>query len=442
MGPSNANGSVMAAASPTRNWLQAASRTGTVSQGENLPWPLAPGSSRLALPAMSDLAIAVAIAGVFGTLIGSFLNVVTWRMPRNQSVVTPPSRCPVCGTGLSWWENLPVIGWLALRGHCRHCDTAIHPRYLLMELAVGALTAGVVLLCLDPVAVPGVLGHGPWQGAPWLMKSGWPGWLVPALSASALLTLVWYLLVASIIDLEHTIIPDELSKGMQLIAPVLAVCTYNCAIGTFPIDWLVRINEIGHATPTPGVFSLWLVGIVGGAALLLWLSEACLRLVYERYMAPNEPWTPDDTRGVVVGVCWFQTVIALWTVLTLIVAWSLPGVAGVILAMQLALAVFGMLAGWWSLYLVGLIGTVAFRRNAMGFGDVKLLAPLGAFLGPFGVLYALAFASVLGSVIGIVLLALRRTVQIPFGPYLALGAIAAMALAPAVHARLLAPLLN
>jgi prepilin signal peptidase PulO-like enzyme (type II secretory pathway) len=339
-----------------------------------------------------------------------------------------------------------VIGWLVLRGHCRHCGSAIHPRYLLMELAVGALTAGVVLLCLDPASVPAALGHAPWQapwlGAPWLMKSGWPAWLVPALSAAALLTLVWYLLVASIIDLEHTIIPDELSKGMQLLAPALAVCTCNCAIDRFPIDWLVRLNEIGHATPTPGVFTFWLVGIVGGAALLLGLSESCLRLVYERFMAPNEPWTADDTRGVVVGVRWFQAVIGLWTAVTLLIAWSLPGVAGLILAMQLCVAVFGMLVGWWSLYLVGLLGTVAFRRNAMGFGDVKLLAPLGAFLGPFGVLYALAFASILGSAVGLILLALRRTVQIPFGPYLALGAFVAMAIAPAVHAWLLAPLLR
>ena len=86
-----------------------------------------------------------------------------------------------------------------------------------------------------------------------------------------------------------------------------------------------------------------------------------------------------------------------------------------------------------SLYLVGLLGTIAFRRNAMGFGDVKFLAPIGAFLGPVGVVYAFLAAAVIGTAVGLPLRLLRERREIPFGPYLALGALAMLFAGPAVH---------
>ncbi|MFM2091478.1 MAG: Type 4 prepilin-like protein leader peptide-processing enzyme : Leader peptidase, partial [Planctomycetota bacterium] len=69
----------------------------------------------------TELLIALAAAFLFGTLAGSFLNVCAWRLPRNLSVVHPPSRCGACGTRLAWHENLPVIGFLRLGGRCAHC---------------------------------------------------------------------------------------------------------------------------------------------------------------------------------------------------------------------------------------------------------------------------------------------------------------------------------
>lgn len=85
------------------------------------------------------------LAGVFGLAIGSFLNVVIYRVPRGESVVSPPSRCPRCGTEIQARHNVPVIGWLVLRGRCASCGLPISPRYPLVEGATGVLFFGVTL---------------------------------------------------------------------------------------------------------------------------------------------------------------------------------------------------------------------------------------------------------------------------------------------------------
>ena len=91
-------------------------------------------------------------AGLLGLLIGSFLNVVVWRVPRGESVVSPPSACPDCETPIRPRDNVPVAGWLLLKGRCRDCDTAISPRYPAVELATGVLFAVMALrFGLDPV---------------------------------------------------------------------------------------------------------------------------------------------------------------------------------------------------------------------------------------------------------------------------------------------------
>src|ERR1700709_872332 len=75
----------------------------------------------------------------FGACIGSFLNVVVWRLPRGESLVTPPSHCPKCNTPLAWYDNVPVFGWIFLRGKCRYCKEPISARYPIVEAVTGAL---------------------------------------------------------------------------------------------------------------------------------------------------------------------------------------------------------------------------------------------------------------------------------------------------------------
>jgi leader peptidase (prepilin peptidase)/N-methyltransferase len=124
--------------------------------------------------------MAVAFVGVLGAVFGSFLNVVTYRLPRHESVITPASRCTRCGTPVKPYDNIPILSWLLLRGHCRGCGEPISARYPLIE----ALTA---LLCVGAVLV-----HHSAAGI--------------ALS----LVLILLLVPAAAIDLEHRIIPNTI----------------------------------------------------------------------------------------------------------------------------------------------------------------------------------------------------------------------------------------
>ena len=72
-----------------------------------------------------------------GACIASFLNVVIWRVPRGESIVSPPSHCPKCNAPIKWWQNIPILSWLALRGKCANCRAAISPRYIGVELLGG-----------------------------------------------------------------------------------------------------------------------------------------------------------------------------------------------------------------------------------------------------------------------------------------------------------------
>jgi leader peptidase (prepilin peptidase) / N-methyltransferase len=94
-------------------------------------------------------AVLVMIAVVFGALIGSFVNVVLWRVPRGESIVTPGSHCPSCNTPLKAYELLPVVSWVALRGRCRTCGVRVSARYPLIELGCAALFGLVAWLVVS-----------------------------------------------------------------------------------------------------------------------------------------------------------------------------------------------------------------------------------------------------------------------------------------------------
>lgn len=98
------------------------------------------------------LVVIVVLAGVLGTIIGSFLNVVIWRLPRGESLSHPGSACPRCGHPIRWWDNIPVVSWIVLHGRCRDCGEPISRRYPLVELATGLFFAGVALWLLATLA--------------------------------------------------------------------------------------------------------------------------------------------------------------------------------------------------------------------------------------------------------------------------------------------------
>ena len=254
----------------------------------------------------------VALASLLGLIVGSFLNVLVWRLPTmlerewraqalevlglpaepagpTYNLMHPSSCCPHCNHPIRPWENIPLLSYLFLRGRCAHCQGAISPRYPLTELACALISAWVA----------------------WRFGFGW--------QAGAVLVLSWGLLAMSLIDADHQLLPDV------LVMPLL-----------------------------------WLGLIVNGFGLLTTLPEAL--------------W------GAVIGY------MSLWSVFWL----------------------FKLVTG----------------KDGMGHGDFKLLALLGAWGGWQILPMTLLMSSLVGVVVGLILMRLRKShasAPMPFGPYLAIA---------------------
>jgi leader peptidase (prepilin peptidase)/N-methyltransferase len=138
------------------------------------------------------MAPALAPAALIGLLIGSFLNVVAWRLPRGESLVRPRSKCPGCGTQVKPYDNVPVLSWLALRGRCRGCGEKISARYPIVEAVTAALYVLVVALKWGDV-----------------------------LQTTLGLVLVTFLVPIAAIDLDHKIIPNKLTGPAAVLAVAL-----------------------------------------------------------------------------------------------------------------------------------------------------------------------------------------------------------------------------
>lgn len=153
----------------------------------------------------SLLPVAVLASALIGACVGSFLNVVAWRLPRQESVLRPGSHCPRCGTPLGWFELVPVLSWLLQRGRCRHCQAPVRPRYPAVEL----LTAG--LFVATAIGQPSAL-----QGAPPLLEL-LAGWMLVSL-----------LLPLLLIDLDHLWLPEPLCRwGVLLGLGITAVAGFS-----------------------------------------------------------------------------------------------------------------------------------------------------------------------------------------------------------------------
>jgi leader peptidase (prepilin peptidase)/N-methyltransferase len=264
------------------------------------------------------------VSFVLGLLVGSFLNVVAYRLPKGESVVHPRSRCPACGRAIRAHENVPLLSWLWLRGRCRGCAAPISARYPALELATGLVFAAIVAV------------HGPRP------------------ESLALFVLAGLLIAAAAIDFDHHIIPDEISVGGLVAGLLLAPAAAWLEGATFADAVLPSL-----AGAALGFSCLWIVGFLHARVSAL--------------SGRTFPHWPGEGEG-------FPTPGSLdyWT-------WF-PG---------------------------------------MGFGDVKLVAMIGAFLGPAGVVETIVLSAVAGLLLGLAWMAWRRDWNAPFGfgPALALGAI-------------------
>ena len=161
-----------------------------------------------------------AVVFVFGCIVGSFLNVCIHRMPLNQSVISPASHCPHCSYSIPWYLNIPLITWLYLRGQCRNCGAPISIRYFLVELLTGLLFLGS-----------------------WLRFGHYNPWL--ALIYSLVLA---GLVVATFIDFEHFIIPDEIRDLAQRTGYSF-VKAYSAPVPAFMNSWWTHAKFVTCCRP-------------------------------------------------------------------------------------------------------------------------------------------------------------------------------------------------
>lgn len=197
------------------------------------------------------------VAAAFGLNVGSFLNVVAHRLPIGLSVVRPRSRCPACRSAIGALDNIPVLSWMLLGGRCRGCKGRISARYPAVELLSGALAAFVVHLI---VVVPGATPD-PWAWA----------------HAAAVFLVTAAMLAASLIDFDHTILPDEITLGWMWPAPVVAAVLPQMTLGSalavpawipdFAAHWPIRV--IAAVASIAGIVAgagvVWAVRAVGSA---------------------------------------------------------------------------------------------------------------------------------------------------------------------------------
>lgn len=174
-------------------------------------------------------------AFLFGLCFGSFLNVCIWRMPRNESVVTTPSHCPGCNYLIRWYENIPLLSYVALRGRCSHCGEKISPRYFVVELVTGLLFAAAMFFTL-------------FFGLP-----------LPVVGFYCMAILL--ALGAGIIDAEHGIIPDKLTYPAMVLALVYAGGFPEAVSPGLSPAWALAITALSGA-------------IIGGAmAFFAWAGK-------------------------------------------------------------------------------------------------------------------------------------------------------------------------
>lgn len=330
---------------------------------------------------------------LFGLVAGSFLNAVVHRLPRGIGLSRPRrSFCPRCGRSLPWHENIPVFSWLRLGGKCSGCGGRISARYPLVEV----LTATLFL---------------------WLWFSFPPG------VAAAYMVLVAILIAGTFIDLEHMILPDSLTLGGAAAGVVLAMAVPGLLPGT---GWEERLRA-----------SLFGAG-AGFAALFAVVELGKLAFGRKRFvLQPAEKFAlRSGTAGPVLRLgdedwpleeFFYRPTDVL----------ELHAVDGEI--WRLEAGGVRRSHGYFSYAsaegLGGEAKEVVVPREAMGFGDVKFMLTLGAFLGWPGAIFSIAAGSVIGAVAGIFLLASRRLEEagrIPFGPYLAAGALLWIAAGPAI----------
>lgn len=360
---------------------------------------------------------------VAGACVGSFLNVVIYRLPQGRSVVHPPSHDPKTGRRLAWFENIPVVSWLALRGRARFTGDPISIQYPLVEAVTALLFGGLfVAYYLTPLR-PEFYHAG--------FEATWPAFVVH-------LVLLASLLAATVIDFRLYIIPLQIPWFVTVTAMILMPLAAW-------MDWVPPNVEV---MPRAGYAATWAsVGAAVGLVFALALLQASLlpRSFKELEDQVTDD-TPEDPHGFLAyphprrEVTKEMLFLALPIVGAVLAVWLLPTPLG--LPAPVVSTFGGVLCGYFVgaalVWGIRILGTLAFGKEAMGLGDVHLVAAIGAVLGPVDAVFVFFVAPFLGLIGAMVVAGLAsilkgKTRIIPYGPYLAAAAVVVMLGRPWFH---------
>jgi leader peptidase (prepilin peptidase) / N-methyltransferase len=273
-------------------------------------------------------------AGLLGLAFGSFLNVCLSRWPEGESVVKPRSHCRNCDHTLAWWENIPLVSWLALRGRCRKCGAAISWRYPFVELAVCVIWALAAFQTFPVNIDSGIV----WQIADiYSALTAAVGWMI----------LCWFLIALAALDAESLWLPNFLTgSGFALGIGAGLVKLVLLLIGAPPSGMPFTRSLMSEYGGVIGVFFSWLFGILFATLLIL-----LIRWIYELIR---------KREGMGLGDAKLMALLAAWL--------GLPG----------ALLAFGLGAILGSIVALALLILPASRRGSETWAGIKL--PFGTFL--------------------------------------------------------------
>lgn len=369
---------------------------------------------------------------VLGAAIGSFLNVCIYRIPEGKSIAGR-SQCSKCGKRIPWYQNLPLISWWWLRGKCAQCGQRFAFRYFLIELLSASLFA---FLYWWEVVELGQYLEGTVRSRDMLPEL--------YLRYIAHMVLCSLLIVATFIDLDHFQIPDEVTVPGVVFAllwmpffPVSFMPHWELPMrGAMSVSWLTFTSEIPRQTAQTMVNypnHYWL--ILGLAAFAVWW------LALYPWIIVGHVWNIRKRRNSKVALavlrrwlCLFPRARRFFPMLPIMYAIALLGPLWIVaiywfggmawIGLLTSIIGLGISAG--ILWSIRVVAGFSLQQEALGFGDVTLMAMMGAFLGWQPVLILFFLGVFFGLFLGIIRLVLRGDNMLPYGPSLCLGALATL----------------
>ena len=415
---------------------------------------------------------------LLGACVGSFLNVVIYRLPRGESIVLPSSHCPNCGRPIRWYDNIPLLSWVILRARCRDCHTPISSRYFIIEAATAIRVAGLFILYYV-VQVRGDAGA---------FAESWPTYASHA-------ALLCGLLACSVVDIEQYIIPLEVMWFCSIVGMVAAGGVAITAAGAIdPHPLLATVSPTTIAAAVAGA-----IGILISLALLMWgflqpsfidaakhdgpVGQDASVKKSRRKASSAKPSPAPNTLAMLPRLLWYSGVASLLgfvpgehrptanaqdipmtassgvnprrevlrefvflapafvlAIAVAIVFAAVPSVAnawaglfdrsrfatlGPVLT-GVGSALFGYLIGGLWIWGTRILGTLAFGKEAMGMGDVHILAAVGAVTGWVVPSIVFFVAPVIGLGWAVYLWIARKQPVLAYGPWLAAGTLAVL----------------